>query len=333
MLGQCKASSVTRRLPRVRLNAAAAVTVLVFIMGGAHFRFPLCATAHDLRISSAERAGLMQRGCELADEIAVVGILSKSYLEHQDFIWTRYTARVEESLKGPTPNDSTLVFYQGGGTIGNRALFASDRYAFSVGESYLIFTVRCEGRLGPTLFSRPLIAQIQDTIAITHQPPATVETAALLDSVRSGLQVCSLAYQRTHSDLVLRGVVESKEKEHADWPHWYSGGLVGVSVSEVLNHSGGPLPTTGEIVPFSVRAVLGAGRPPSGSTPTLAEGEDVVVFLHQENGAWVLGNSVYAKWRLHESMAYVEAERQACYMQRAVVDSVPWVAMRAALTN
>jgi hypothetical protein len=319
---QTRPTGKTVRLSKVHMVVSLKQSILLLAVLAASLADLPPVTAETMRLTSEGRAKLLAKACELADDIAVVTVSSKECIEDRESILTRYVTHINQQLKGAIPPDSTLVLYAAGGTVGNRGMAVEDEPEYKIGMSYLIFTIECPDLIGPFPYDHSLISELYDSTAVNKNPPGIVSRAALLDSIQVAIDSCSVNYQKTHADLVVRGLIEWDEKEYPTPRPWYSDGTVSLHVKEILSHRAGPLPPVGESLVFSTRAgswsLLAPGR-----SPIVARGEEIIVFLRREAGGWMLGTSAYAKYRVKNSMAYVEMERTGCLMHPAVLDSLP----------
>ena len=91
-----------------------------------------------------------------SDEIVVVtGVASISELNARGAIVTRYTLRVEETLKGQTTPGAHLVLTELGGVVGERSRMVAGSPRYETGARYLVFT-STNRDLEPTTFGMSL---------------------------------------------------------------------------------------------------------------------------------------------------------------------------------
>jgi hypothetical protein len=323
---------VTKPLPRLWSSLGTAVILGAIAWLGITLGLPADTTGSTHPLTSWERANLMEKACQTSDDVAVVTISSKECVTNEETVLTRYVTQIDEQFKGTMPPDSILVFYENGGTVDDRSVLVTGTVPFTIGSSYLIFTINCANLPGAVIFDHTLVAEIYESTAVIRNPQMTVTRQALLDSVTVAIDSCSVQYQKAQAALVVRGLIEWHEKNHPAPRPWYSGGIVSLNVGDILYHSDGPMPSVGASLLFSTRAGSWSLLAP-GESPIVAQGQDVVVFLRREDDKWVLARSAYAKYRVISSMAYVEAERGKCLMQPAVLDSLPLQTLYYELAN
>lgn len=303
----CQLNRSHRSVPESRLACILILQVCLSLL------LSNTSIALDVQLTSSQRAGILQRASELAECIVVATLLDTTYVIGSDeIIWTRYTARVDQRIKGDVLPDSTMVFAERGGAIGARTDIMFDSYPFQLGEQYLLFLASCPSEPDRRVICRACNTRIEQEMAYTHNPFAEVPTAALIDSVEAFLEVCSVEYQLARSDLIITGTIDDVTHSREGVPIPYANTSLDVTVGQVLLQRREPEVGSGNSISVAARAVQGGQSQVEGTKPTLEPQGTYLLFLEYETTGWVLRNSAYAAWKKVESEGLVEAWSFPC---------------------
>lgn len=296
------------RKPRLS-QSLLAIALLVIISFSAN----TTSFSSEIPLNSEQRAKFLMAASEVAEHVVIATILDTTFvIPDNQFIWTRYTARVDQLLKGDPLPDSTVTFVRLGGKKSTRVQAWSDAYPYEIGEQYLLFLAFCQSQNERRVVCSACTARISDGVAHTHNPGAEVPVDSVIDSIRTFLQPCSLHNQVASSDVIVTGTLVNVTHNSTRVLPVYTGSSLDVLVDQVLLQRGGP--TVSSQVPIEITARRTTGRQPevNGTKPTLIPESTYLLFIEHTPNGWALRNSAYAAWRQEGSVGYVEAWSAPC---------------------
>ena len=256
------------------------------------------------RLTSSQRAHLLMTRTEVAEHILLGTVLDTAHVVGDDgWGWTRYTTRTDTLLKGTPFTDSVATLTEGGP-------FASPQ--LEIGMQYLLFLARCPPNNWRRIICPACLATIDGETARPRNPDATVSISALLDSVRTFLEPCSIEYQRAVSDLAVVGTLENVMPADSTQQPMQTDLHLEVEVQAVLGQWRSEAPKAGERIDVVALHTEGLNPPRTGTRPILTPRGIYLLFLEQDGDNWLLGNSVYAAWRKEGDLGLVEAKSYPC---------------------